>query len=276
MSTTSATAGPAALPKTLAGRLLRQINLKEIQAEGQAAIMRTRFLVLGAGGLGSPALMFLASSGACRITVADDDEVSESNLSRQLLHHAEAIGVNKALNAKQMLPSYNPLVEVEAIQSRMKNLPDLEALLEKTDIVLDCSDNLATRHLINRAAKKRGIPLVFGSALRFSGQASVFDFRSDASPCFRCLFDEDDAGNDEKAADYGVFTPLTGIIGTLMAGEALKIAAGIPSELVGRILIIDLLKMRFDTFSFGKTPGCPVCGKTFAAERSEFQRTRNH
>ena len=249
------------LTESLRSRLIRQIGLAEMGPQRQAAIAETRFLVIGAGGIGSPALMYLAASGAVNITVADNDEVSISNLSRQLIHSADDIGVNKAENAVHALRRFNSEVRVVPVAARMSDELTLKTLMNDADVVLDCTDNLASRQLISRCALELGKPLVFGAALRFSGQVAVFDFRSPDSPCYRCLFEEDAPENDQKALDYGVFTPITGVVGLLQASEALKIAAGIGSPLVGRLLMIDLLSADFQTVRFKKRRGCPVCGK---------------
>lgn len=251
-----------AVPPTAsaAERLLRQTQLKEIGEAGRQRIAAARFLVIGAGGLGSPALLVLAASGAKHITVADFDAVAVSNLSRQFIHAPESVGVNKAQSAAQTLPRFNPEVEVEAVEQAMDSMEALLPYVERADVVLDCTDNLASRQLINRACFQAKKPLVFGAAVRYSGQVSVFDFRRSDSPCFRCLFDEDDAANDEKAAVFGVFTPLTSIVGTLQAAEALKIAAGIGESLAGRLLLVDLLTMEFQVMRVKRRAGCPLCG----------------
>ena len=254
------------LTEKLRERLSRQINLAEMGLEHQSAIARSRFLVIGAGGIGSPALMYLVASGAMNITVVDHDEVSISNLSRQLIHSEENIGCNKAANAARALLRFNPDVQIRPITQRMNTSDELEVLMTDADVVLDCTDNLASRQLINRTAVKLRKPLIFGAALRFSGQVAVFDLRDEASPCYRCLFEEDAPENDQKAVDYGVYTPITGIVGILQASEALKIAAGIGSSLIGRLLLIDLLSMDFQLISFGKQKDCPVCGKVRATD----------
>lgn len=240
-------------------RLSRQTLLAELGPEGRDRIARTHFLVVGAGGLGSPALMYLAASGACRITVADPDTVSTSNLSRQLIHGDDALGMNKALNASRTLPRLNPALDVRAIPFVLEGERLLEAVRE-ADIVLDCSDNLKTRHAVNAACAKLRKPLVFGSAVRFSGQVTVFDMREDESPCYRCLFEEDDPANDLKAAAVGVFTPVTGIVGVLQATEALKLAAGVGEPLTRRLLMIELLRATFDIVRYKRRKSCPVCG----------------
>lgn len=246
---------------TAAERLLRQTQLKEIGEAGRRRIEETRFLVIGAGGLGSPALLVLAASGAKHITVADFDDVAVSNLSRQFIHAPESVGMNKALSAAQALPRFNPQAQIEPVARAMNSLETLLPYVKRADIVLDCTDNLASRHLISRACLKAQKPLVFGAAVRYSGQVAVFDFRSPDSPCYRCLFDEDDAANDEKAAVFGVFTPLTSLVGTLQAAEALKLAAGIGESLAGRLLLIDLLTMDFQSLRVKRRPNCPLCGQ---------------
>lgn len=246
------------IPALLEARLSRQTLLAELGAEGRDRIARTHFLVVGAGGLGSPALMYLAASGACRITVADPDTVSISNLSRQLVHGDDALDMNKALSAQRTLPRYNPALEVTAVPFMLEDERLMEAVAE-ADIVLDCSDNLHTRQAINKACAVLGRPLVFGAAVRFSGQVTVFDFRKKNSPCYRCIFEEDDPTNDLKAAAVGVFTPITGLIGILQAAEALKLAAGAGTPLTNRMLMVDLLQGTFDTVRYKRRQHCPVC-----------------
>lgn len=245
----------------LTDRLARQIQLKELGAAGQEKINNAKFFVVGAGGLGSPALMYLAASGACSITVADPDEVSASNLSRQLIHSESSVGINKAQNCIESLKTFNPDVQVAAVPKYVEYNDEFRRLIADSDVVLDCSDNLATRHAVNKLCFELGIPLVFGSAVHFSGQVAVFNFRNkQQSACYRCLFDEDDEANDQKAAQVGVFSALTGLVGTLQASEALKIAAGIGESLENRLLLIDLLSMRFEEIKFRKRRRCPVCG----------------
>ena len=241
-------------------RVSRQMKIAELGEAGERRIAAAHFLVIGAGGLGSPALIYLAAAGACRITVVAPDVVSENNLSRQILHDVASIGRNKAENAARELVRWNPQVEVAAVARRMNTVEDLAPLVAEADVVLDCSDNLATRQLVNRACLAARRPLVFAAAVKFSGQVTVFDFRNPDSPCYRCLFEEDDAANDEKASTLGVFSGLTGTVGLLQATEALKLAAGIGRPLVGRLLMIDLLNMEMREMKCRRRASCPCCG----------------
>ena len=237
-------------PGDLRERVSRQMILRELGEKGQAAISSAHFLVIGAGGLGSPAILYLAAGGAGTITVVDADTVSVSNLSRQILHTTSTVNVNKAKSAAIAVERLNPhcrIIPVPEFADAVK----LKALVKNVDVILDCTDNLATRIAVSRAAHDAGKPLVFASAVRFSGQLTVFDPSVPESPCF----------NDVKAAAVGVFSSVTGIVGTLQATEALKIAAGIGSTLCGRMLFIDALNMQFDTIKVKRRKRCPVCGE---------------
>lgn len=236
-------------------RVSRQVLLKELGEKGQEAIARTHFLVIGAGGLGSPAILYLAAAGAGTITVVDNDTVSINNLSRQVLHTSATVGVNKALSAQTAVARLTPHCKVNPV-TEFADPVRLAVLCREADVVLDCSDNLATRIAVSRAAWDAGKPLVFGSAIRFGGQVSVFDPRVPDSPCYECIFEPDEASNDVKASSVGVFSAVTGIIGTLQACEALKVAAGFGKPLVGRILFVNALDMRFDTIRIGKRKHC--------------------
>lgn len=243
-------------------RLSRQMLISGFGEEGQKRIIAARFLVIGAGGLGSPALLYLASAGASHITIVDPDEVSENNLSRQILHDSAAVGANKAENAARELLRWNPQLDARPVAKRMNCEEDLAPLVRDADIVLDCSDNLATRQLVNRVCLAEKKPLVLAAAVKMSGQVTVFDFRDPNSPCYRCLFDEDDAVNDEKASTFGVFTGLTGTIGLLQATEALKLASGFGKPLVNRLLLVDLFDMGMTEVAYKRRKSCPCCGST--------------
>lgn len=247
-------------------RYSRHILLNEIGVEGQAAIRASSMLVLGAGGLGSPASYYLASAGVGRITLVDDDRVDLTNLQRQILHTVERIGTPKAESGRLALAGINPEVEVVPYLRRAGQA-ELDELVAGHDIVLDCSDNFATRQAANRACVRHARPLVSGAAIRFDGQLAVFDTRRVDSPCYACLFPEGE-GEDELCAVMGVFAPLTGIIGTTQAAEALKLAAGIGEPLVGRLLMLDALTMRWHSVRVPRDPSCPVCSRRAATADS--------
>ena len=215
-------------------------------------------LVVGAGGLGSPAAFYLASAGVARITLVDGDTVDLTNLQRQILHTTDRIGMPKAASGRVALAAINADVDVVTVSQRADQ-DTLAELVSTATVVLDCSDNFATRHALNRACITHRKALVSGAAIRFDGQVAVFDLRHEASPCYACLFPPGD-GEDELCAVMGVFAPLTGIIGTTQAAEALKLAAGIGESLEGRLLMLDALSMRWHSVRVKRDPACPVCG----------------
>jgi len=238
-------------------RYSRHILLNEIGVEGQQRLREASMLVIGAGGLGSPAAFYLASAGVARITLVDGDRVDLTNLQRQILHTTERIGAPKATSGQAALAAINADVQVIPVTQRADQ-DALADLVSTATVVLDCSDNFATRHALNRACVTHRKPLVSGAAIRFDGQVAVFDLRHDASPCYACLFPPGD-GEDELCAVMGVFAPLTGIIGTTQAAEALKLAAGIGESLEGRMLMLDALSMRWHSVRVKRDPACPVC-----------------
>jgi adenylyltransferase/sulfurtransferase len=238
-------------------RYSRHILLNEIGVEGQQRICEASMLVIGAGGLGSPAAFYLASAGVSRITLVDGDDVDLTNLQRQILHTTERIGMPKARSGKTTLTAINGDIEVVAVEARADEHA-LHELVATSSVVLDCSDNFATRHALNRACVTHRKPLVSGAAIRFDGQVGVFDLRHPDSPCYACLFPPGD-GEDELCAVMGVFAPLTGIIGTTQAAEALKLAAGIGESLEGRLLLLDALAMQWHSVRVKRDPACPVC-----------------
>jgi adenylyltransferase/sulfurtransferase len=244
-------------------RYSRHILLDEIGIEGQQRIRNASALVIGAGGLGSPAALYLASAGIGRLTLVDGDSVDLTNLQRQILHTSERIGVNKAASGMVALAALNPQVELVPVGERA-GADALMSLVSGADVVLDCSDNFATRHAINRACVAARRPLVSGAAVRFDGQLSVFDLRRPGSSCYACLFPEGDA-QDELCAVMGVFAPVTGIVGAMQAAEALKLVAGAGSTLVDRLLLLDALAMEIRTVRFSRDPRCAVCGTAGAA-----------
>lgn len=250
-------------------RYSRHILLDALGIEGQQRILDTHALIVGAGGLGSPAALYLASAGVGRITLVDDDSVDFTNLQRQILHTQARVGMPKAESGRQALAAINPEIAIVPLQQRLSGAA-LDALVATADLVLDCSDNFATRHAINRACVHHRKPLVSGAAIRFDGQISVYDMSRDDSPCYHCLFPEGEDVEEVRCAVMGVFAPLTGIIGTMQAAEALKLAAGIGEALTGRLLLLDVLEMEWRTVKFRRDPGCTVCGANSAVRSGEY------
>jgi molybdopterin/thiamine biosynthesis adenylyltransferase len=240
-------------------RYSRHILLEEIGIEGQQRIRSGRVLVVGAGGLGSPAAYYLASAGVARITLADPDTVDLTNLQRQILHTQERVGMPKAVSGKAQLHAINPEVEVVPLIEKLSDAR-LAQLVPQHDVVLDCSDNFATRHAVNRACVAAKVPLVSGAAIRMDGQLAVFDPRRAESPCYHCLFPEDAEVEDIRCAVMGVFAPLTGIIGTLQAAEALKLLAQTGTSMAGRLLLLDVRSLSFNEIRVPRNPACAVCG----------------
>ena len=240
-------------------RYSRHILLDEIGIEGQAKLLAAHAVIIGAGGLGSPVALYLASAGIGKITLVDNDTVDLTNLQRQILHTTERIGQAKALSGKQALTQINPEVEVIAITERA-NAARLDALVQTATIVLDCSDNFATRHAVNQACVAHRVPLVSGAAIRFDGQISVFDSRREDSPCYACLFSPDQTFEETQCATMGVFAPLVGIIGTMQAAEALKLVVGIGQSLAGRLLLLDAQTMEWSSIKVARNTACAVCG----------------
>lgn len=250
-------------------RYSRHILLDALGIEGQARILGTHALIIGAGGLGSPAALYLASAGIGKITLVDDDTVDFTNLQRQILHTQARVGMAKATSGKLALSAINPEIEIVALQERLSGAA-LDALVAGSDLVLDCTDNFSTRHAINRACVHHRKPLVSGAAIRFDGQISVYDLRRDDSPCYHCLFPEGEDIEEVRCAVMGVFAPLTGIIGTMQAAEALKLAAGIGESLTGRLLLLDVLEMEWRTVKFKQDTGCSVCGPNGDGRSGEY------
>ena len=240
-------------------RYARHILLDELGIEGQERLLAARALIVGAGGLGSPAALYLAAAGVGRITLVDDDVVELSNLQRQILHDTQSVGRPKVISGRERIARINPGVVVDVVNERVDEAR-LTALAREASVVLDGSDNFATRHAVNRACVAAGVPLVSGAALRFDGQISVFDTRQPGAPCYHCLFPEGEDVEEVRCATMGVFAPLTGIIGTLQAAEALKLLAGCGQTLGGRLLLLDAMTMEWRTVRLQKDPGCPVCG----------------
>jgi adenylyltransferase/sulfurtransferase len=239
-------------------RYSRHILLPELGIEGQEKLLTGHALVVGAGGLGSPVALYLASAGVGRITLCDDDEVDLTNLQRQIVHRTNAIGKKKVDSARATLSTINPEVSVVPVAERVAGAR-LDELVSAADVVVDGCDNFATRHAVNRACVKFGRPLVSGAAVRFDGQVTVFDLRDRASPCYHCLFPESGENEDMRCAIMGVFAPLVGMVGSIQAAEALKILSGCGEPLVGRLVLVDALTMQTRTVKFAQDPACAVC-----------------
>jgi len=240
-------------------RYSRHILLDEMGVEAQARLLASTALVVGAGGLGSPAALYLASAGVGRILLAVGDTVDLTNLQRQVLHRDDRVGQGKAESGRRSLLEMNPEVEVEAIATRLEG-DALRTAVARATVVLDCCDNFATRHAVNRACVEAGVPLVSGAAIRFDGQLAVFDTRRADSPCYHCLFPDGQDVEAVRCATMGVFAPLTGIVGTMQAAEALKLAGGFGTPMTGQLLLIDTRTMSIDRIRVPRDPGCPVCG----------------
>lgn len=248
-------------------RYSRHILLAEIGIEGQQRLLDAKVLVIGLGGLGSPAAMYLAASGVGQLTLCDHDTVDLSNLQRQIIHRTGSVNQSKALSAQVALHDINPEVECVALPVRAE-AAQLDELVGKADVVLDCSDNFATRYAVNRACLARRKPLVSGAAIQFDGQVAVFDFRRADTPCYNCLFPEDSLAAELRCATTGVFAPLVGLVGTLQAAEALKLLIGIERGLSGRLLTVNALDMNVMRSALSKDPACCVCGGARGQTRS--------
>lgn len=240
-------------------RYSRHILLDQIGIEGQQQLLSAHVLVIGAGGLGSPAALYLASAGVGCISIVDDDEVDLTNLQRQILHTTERVGQDKVASAQVALQQINPEIEVRAIKQRLQG-EALDALIRTVDVVLDCSDNFKTRHAVNRACVAAKVPLVSGAAISFDGQISVFDSRVSDAPCYACLFAPDQVFEEVQCSTMGVFAPLVGIIGTMQAAEALKLIMGIGESLHARLLLLDAMRMEWTSIAVARNPVCSVCG----------------
>ncbi len=239
-------------------RYSRQILLPQFGAEGQQRLLESTVLVVGAGGLGSPAALYLAAAGVGRLVIADFDRVDLSNLQRQILHGTDRIGSPKAESARRTLEALNPDIEIvpvgEAVEGEL-----LEHWVGASDAVVDGSDNFATRFAVNAACVAAGRPLISGAVIRFEGQVSVYTGRP-GDPCYRCLYGTGGEVED-TCSQNGVLAPVAGIVGSIQATETLKVLTGVGTTLAGRLLIIDALDMRFRTMRLTRDPACPVCGK---------------
>ena len=240
-------------------RYSRHILLDAIGVEGQQRILNAHALVIGAGGLGSPVALYLGSAGVGRITLVDADTVDRTNLQRQVAHADARVGQPKVQSARAAILALNPAAQVACVEQRA-DAALLAALVPQADVVLDCTDNFATRQAVNAACVRHCKPLVSGAAIRMDGQVSVYDTRQAEAPCYACLFPPGQTPEETRCATLGVFAPLVGIIGTVQAAEALKILSGMGSQLAGRLLMLDGRAMAWSDIRLQRDPGCPVCG----------------
>ncbi len=239
-------------------RYSRHILLDEIGIEGQEKLLAAHAVIIGAGGLGSPVALYLASAGVGKITLVDNDDVDLTNLQRQILHNTASVGQSKAESGKQTLHEINPTIDVVALVARA-NAEQLKVLASSADVVLDCTDNFKTRHAINQACVTAGVPLVSGAAIRMDGQVAVFDTRQPKAPCYACLFPPDKQFEEVQCSVMGVFAPLVGIIGTIQAAEALKLIMGVGTSLSQHLLMLDARTMEWTSIHTTHNPQCPVC-----------------
>jgi molybdopterin/thiamine biosynthesis adenylyltransferase len=240
-------------------RYSRHILLPEFGIGTQEKFAAASALVIGAGGLGCPVAQFLAAAGIGHLTLCDPDRVDLTNLQRQILFTTADIGTPKVTAAAARLAAVNPEVRITTVVARVGD-DELARAVATADVVLDCSDNFATRHAVNRACVDAGKPLVSGAAIRFDGQVAVFDPRDATAPCYHCLFGEGEEIEETRCATMGVFAPLVGIIGATQAAEALKLIAGVGESLAGRLLLLDALTMSWREVRVPRDPGCTVCG----------------
>jgi molybdopterin-synthase adenylyltransferase len=238
----------------------RHILLEEYGIDGQARVDAGHALIIGVGGLGSPVCLYLAAAGVGHITLVDDDEVDLTNLQRQIAHTTARVGQAKVASAAEAMHAINPDIAITTHALRADEAM-LATLVEAADVVIDCSDNFATRQAVNRACVRHAKPLVAGAAIRFDGQLSVYDTRDAASPCYACVFPADADFEETRCAVLGAFGPVVGTIGTLQASEALKLLAGIAPSMAGRLLMFDGRATRFDSLQLARDPGCPVCSR---------------
>ena len=242
-------------------RYSRHILLDELGIEGQERIRASRVLIVGAGGLGSPAALYLGSAGVGHITIVDDDLVDLTNLQRQIGHTTARLGQTKVESIRAALAQINPDVNVSALRERV-GATRLTSLATMADVVLDCCDNFATRQAVNAVCVAQRIPLVSGAAIRFDGQISVYDPRDAASPCYACVFPPHAEFEETRCATMGVFAPLVGIIGSMQAAEALKLIAHVGRSLTGRLLMLDGCSMEWTALRVPRSANCPVCSGT--------------
>lgn len=238
-------------------RYSRQIMLPDVDAAGQQKLLASKIAIIGMGGLGAPAAMYLAAGGVGNITIIDHDQVDLTNLQRQIIHTTKDIGKDKTASAEEYLVDLNPEITIKSINKKLSEAELLEETKE-FDAILDCTDNFETRFMINRVAVENTIPLISAAVVRMEGQVTVFDTK-DNGPCYRCLYDES-GGEAETCSENGILAPAAGLVGSIQAVETMKTLVGIGKSLKGRLLMIDARNMEFRDIKIKKDPGCPVCG----------------
>ncbi len=246
-------------------RYARHVMLDEIGIEGQRRLLAAHVLIIGAGGLGSPVALYLGTAGVGRITVVDHDSVDLTNLQRQIAHNLSRLGLPKAESVRTSVAAINPDVQLRALV-RHADEALLDELVPQASVVLDCCDNFRTRHAVNAACVRHGVPLVSGAAIGWDAQIAVYDTRTAETPCYACVFPPDAAHEDVACATMGVFAPLVGIVGSVQAAEALKLLLGSGQTLAGRLLMLDARRMQWDSLAIPRQPDCPVCGTRRATE----------
>ena len=239
-------------------RYSRHILLSEVDYNGQQKLLSSHVLIIGAGGLGSPASIYLAASGIGKITICDYDDVDVSNLQRQILHQDYSINQNKAISARNFLNKVNPNIKIIAVKEKL-NAEQVTDLVKDVDVILDCSDNFETRYSLNKIACSQKIPLVSGAAIKFDGQICVFDFQDNTTPCYQCLFPDSSTDEELRCSDHGVLSPVVGVIGTIQAVETIKLLLNIGGSSRGKLLIYDAKNMHWSEIKFKKDPKCRVC-----------------
>lgn len=238
-------------------RYSRHILLPQVDIKGQQKLLDAHVMIVGLGGLGSPVSMYLAAAGVGTLTLVDDDQVELSNLQRQIVHSHQDIGRDKVDSAADRLQAQNPQVQVQRIKQRLDKA-GLIAALSDVDVLVDCSDNFATRFLLNEVSKSQKTPLISGAAIRFEGQVTVYDPRQADMPCYRCLY-EDKGELEETCSESGILSPILSMIGGVQAVETCKLIMGIGESLAGRLLILDALSMSWREIKMKQDPDCPVC-----------------
>ena len=240
-------------------RYSRHILLDEVGIEGQERILAAHALIIGAGGLGSPAALYLGSAGVGHLTLVDHDVVDLTNLQRQIAHTQDRVGQPKVASAAQAVRAINPEAQLTCIQERA-DASLLDTLVPRATVVLDCSDNYTTRQAVNAACVRHGKPLVAGAVIRFDAQITVVDPRDATAPCYACIFDPQARFEEVACSTMGVFAPLVGVVGAVQAAEALKLVAGVGHSLAGRLLMLDGRSMEWSSLRTARNPACPVCG----------------